>query len=75
MQKKSENKKSKRKFSFILCFSLIAFAVYFVIMWTSQNTEIKEKKQQYESVSAQCVQQEKENEELILAIRDVIKES
>ena len=74
MNKKVENKNRKRKFSFILCFSLIAFAIYFSIMWTSQNSEIKEKKQQYESVSVQCEQQQKENEKLQEQIKNGISD-
>lgn len=72
--KNKVEKKKKRRFSFILGFSLIAFAIYFGIMWTSQNAEIKEKKQQYEQVSQQCAQQEAENEQLSEQIKNGVSD-
>lgn len=59
-----KNAKPKRRFSFILLFSVAVCVCYLIIMWTHQHIEIKEKRQQLEEVSMQCAQQEEENEAL-----------
>lgn len=71
-----ENKKvkPKRKFSFILGFSIVVCLFYLVIVWTHQHIEIKEKKQQLEQVSAQYDEQVAENEALAEQIKNGISD-
>lgn len=71
---RDKKSKPKRKFSFILIFSIVACVCYMVIMWTHQHIEIKERKQQLEQVSAQYDQQVEENEKLSKQIQDGVSD-
>lgn len=74
VQLSGNNAKPKRKFSFILCFSIVVCVCYLIIMWTHQHIEIKEKKQQLEQISAQYEQQLEENTKLADQIQNGISD-
>lgn len=71
---KKTAKKRDRKFSFIICFSIIACICYLIIMWTHLNLDIKDKRSELEKLEKQCSQQAEENSQLSKEISSGISE-
>lgn len=67
---KSKKLKPKRKFSFIILFSISVFVCYLIIMWFNLRVDSKEKRAELERLNAQYSQQLEDNSRLSKQIKD-----
>lgn len=61
---KKQNKKPNRKYSFFVCFCLVALSAYFVVSLVAMNRQIKATKDEIAEIHHQCEVQNAENEKL-----------